>query len=285
MRPAGWLAALAAAVALAGCSATRFGYENADLFLRWQAKSYLDVHDAQADQLEGSIATFLSWHRARALPQYVRFAEEAGARLSRGLQREDLVWGYDSFIAQVRESVRAAAARLAPLLDALDAEQIAHLEQRLAEENRKFAKEHLQGTPEERRERRLRRNHERLEEWFGTLSEPQAARIKRYSERAPLAEELRDRDRKRLQAEFLAMVRARAAGRGLADWAAQWDRHRDPAYSAAIRAVRDEHIAMLLDLDRTLSLEQRRKATARLRGYAEDFTLLARRGGAEEPAR
>ena len=285
MRPPGWLAALAAAAALAGCSATRLAYENADLYLRWQAKSYLDVHDAQAEQLEGGIAAFLAWHRAQALPQYVRFAEEAGARLGRGLQRADLDWGYDSFIVQVRYSVRAAAARIAPLLDALDAEQIAHLEQRLAEENRKFAKEHLQGTPEERRERRLRRNLERMEEWFGTLSESQAARIKRYSERAPLAEELRDRDRRRLQTEFLAMVRARAAGRHLADWAAHWERQRDPAYGAALRFNRDEYIAMLLDLDRTLSAEQRRKAIARLRGYAEDFTLLARRGGAEEPAR
>lgn len=274
-------AALGLAVALAGCSATRFAYDNADLFLRWQATNYLDVHDAQAGELEDRISAFLAWHRGQALPQYVRFTEEAGARLGRGLQHEDLVWGYDSFIAQVRDSVRAAAAGIAPLFDRLDAEQIAHLEQRLAEDNRKFARENLQGTPEERRKRRLRRSLERLEEWFGTLSDAQAERVRRYSERAPLVDELRERDRKRMQAEFLAMIRAREAGRRLGDWAANWDLHRAPAYAAASRAHRAEYFEMLLDLDRTLSAEQRRKAVSRWRSYAEDFTLLARRGGEE----
>lgn len=122
---------------------------------------------------------------SRALPQYARFAGEAGKRMLRGIKREDLDWGYDVFRAQVREALGAAAAEAAPLLDRLSPEQIAPLERRLADENRKFAREQLQGTVEERRKRRLKRSLERLEEWFGSLSETQrehaAARLREYA--------------------------------------------------------------------------------------------------------
>jgi hypothetical protein len=39
-------------------------------------------------------------------------------------------------------------------------------EKRLAEDNRKFAKERIQGTMEERHQRRVKRNVERLEDEF-----------------------------------------------------------------------------------------------------------------------
>lgn len=269
--------ALLALVLLPGCSATRFLYHNADVFLRWQAGSYLDLHGQQSEELEARTAAFLAWHRANALPQYARLAEEAGARLARGLSREDLVWGYDSFQAQVRTAVRAAAGEIADLLDRMTPEQIEHLEQRLADDNRKFAKEYLSGTEEERRRRRFKRSLERLEEWFGSLSDAQVERVRRYNERAPLASELRDRERRRLQAEFVAMLRAREARKRLADWAAHWDRNREPAYAAATLAQRAEYFSMLLDLDRTLSGAQRQAALERFREFAADFEQLARK--------
>ena len=48
MKPARVLVLLAATLLLTSCSATRFAYDNADVFLRWQATRYLDVHDEQA---------------------------------------------------------------------------------------------------------------------------------------------------------------------------------------------------------------------------------------------
>ncbi|MGH8703899.1 MAG: hypothetical protein ACREUO_00615, partial [Burkholderiales bacterium] len=85
------------------------------------------------------------------------------------------------------------------------------------------------------------------------------------------------RERRRRQVEFVAMLRAREAKRRLADWAANWERGRDPAYAAAARASEAEIFDMLLDLDRTLSPAQRQAAAARFREYAADFDLLARR--------
>jgi hypothetical protein len=268
---------LVALALLAGCSATRFAYENADLFLRWQTGRYLDVHDAQSEELDVRIAAFLAWHRAKALPQYAQFAREAEQRFGRGLSRADLVWGYDSFQSNIRAAMRAAAEESAPLLDRLGPEQIEHLRQRFAEDNRKFAREQLEGDEGERRKRRTRRNLERLEDWLGGLSDAQVERVRRYSEQAPLVGAMRDRERRRLQAEFLDMLRAREAAQRLPEWAQRWDRGREPVFVAAHRANLDELFAMLLDLERTLTPAQRESARARFRNYAADFERLAAR--------
>ena len=269
--------ALALLALVQGCSVTRVAYDNADVFLRWQANSYFDFEGEQTDELDLRIAAFLAWHRQRALPQYARLADDAGDRMLRGIKREDLDWGYDAIRAQIRETLGAAAAEMAPLLDRLRPEQIGHLEQRLADENRKFAREELQGTVEERRKRRYRRNLDRLEEWFGPLDDAQSARLERYAERAPSGAELRDRDRRRRQAEFVALLRAHEARQRLAQWAQAWEDEREPAYTAAVRAIREEYFAMVLEIDRMLTPAQREHAAVRWRDYAQTFGSLARR--------
>jgi hypothetical protein len=270
------LVLLLAVLLLQGCSAVRIAYNNADTLLRWHANSYFDFQGEAAEELDRRIAAFLAWHRAKALPQYAKLAEEAAARIERGLTRADIEWAYGALFAQIRAGLRAGAAEAAGMLDRLAPENIAYLEMRLAEENRKFAREHLRPAPEKRRQQRLRRTVERLEDWLGDLGEEQLALVRRYNDRAPLVEEMRDRERRRLQQELIGMLRSREAGRRLADWAPNWDRDREPAYAEALARIRAETTDMLLELDRTLSAEQRRGAAARMRAWAADFEQLAR---------
>ena len=269
--------ALVAAWILSGCTALRVAYDNADTYVYWRSGSYLDLDGKESEELSRRIDAFFAWHRAQALPQYARIADEAARRLDDGLSREDLVWGYDSLVAHARQSLRVAAERIAPLLDRLTPEQVAHLEKGFAEDNRKFARENLRGSDRERRKRRAKRVEERLEDWVGNLTQAQVERVRQYSERAPLTDELRDRDRKRLQAEVLEMVQRREAQKRLPELAANWERGRDPAYAAASQAARQEYFALLLDLDRTLTQGQRVRAVAHFERYAEDFKVLARR--------
>jgi Family of unknown function (DUF6279) len=261
-------------VLLAGCSTVRLAYDNAEIYLRWRAATYFDFEGAMADELDERIAAFMTWHRAQALPKYAQITDEAARRFEGRLQPADLVWGYDAIMAQARESVRQAAVQGAPLLDQLTPQQIAHLERRLAEDNRRFQRENLRGSERERRKRRTERNVERLEDWVGRLSQAQLERVKQYSERAPLLDELRDRDHKRLQAEFLAILRAKEARKRLPELAANWERGREPAYLAGLEAARKEFFAMALDLDATLSAQQRARALSELRRYAGEFRTL-----------
>jgi len=264
------------ALLVCSCSTVRLVYDNADVYLGWRANHYLNLDDAMSEEMDERIASFMAWHRAQALPKYAQLADDARRRLERGLQPADLVWGYDSGVAQAREGLRQATERIAPLLDRLSTQQIAHLERRLGEDNRRFARENLRGSERDRTRRRTERNVERLEDWVGRLSRAQVERVAQYSERAPAMDELRERDHKRLQAELLAILRAKEAEKRLPDFVANFDRGREPAYAAAVEASRREYGAMVLDLDRSLSREQRARAARELGRYAGEFRALAR---------
>jgi hypothetical protein len=260
-----------------GCSTVRFAYDNADAYLRWQVHSYIVVQGQDADELDERIDEFHAWHRKNALPKYVTLAHEVAQRFSDGLSHADLVWGYDSARAQVRESLRKAAELVAPLLDRLSADQIKAMEDRIADENRRFYRDNLRGTERDRRAQRARLAINRLEDWVGKLTQAQVQRVREYAERAPLADELRDRDRKRLQKEVLAILRAREARKRLADQLVNWERGREPAYVAALDAWREQFFTLLVDIDRSLTSEQRARVQRQLRRYADDFEALAAR--------
>jgi hypothetical protein len=269
--------ALIAASIFAGCSAVRLAYENAHVYLHYRANNYLDLDSAGSEELEERIASFFAWHRAEELPLYAELAMQAASRLEATLSRDDVVWGYDALVERARASLRAAAERAAPLLDRLTPAQIAHMQRRFAEDNRRFEREFLRGAEQERRERRARRVGNRLEEWVGRLTRAQAERVRQYSERAPLYDELRARERRRVQAEVVALAQAREASLHLAERAADWESRREPAHRQAAAAAREELFALLVDLDAMLSAEQRARALANLRRYAADFNALARR--------
>ncbi len=271
------LAWIAAACVLAGCAgAVRIVYDNADAFARWKADNYLRLTGADSDELDERIGAFHDWHRGAALPKYARLAEEAARRLGDGLSQEDLVWGYDALVAQGNESLRAAAERIAPLLDRVGAEQTRHIERGFAEDNRRFAKDYLRGSDEERRKRRVKRTVERLEDWVGRLSGAQRSRVQQFAERLPPEHDaLRDADRRRLQAGFLEIVRTGKARERLPGYLTAWNQGRDPAFAEASEAFRREFFALLLDVDRSLTPEQRARAVARLRSFGADFAALA----------
>jgi hypothetical protein len=73
----------------------------------------------------------------------------------------------------------------------------------------------------------------------------------------------------------LGIIRARQAQARLPEHMAGWERGREPAFVAALHTWRDQYFALLMDIDRSLSPEQRSRALTHLRRYAEDFDRLA----------
>ncbi len=261
---------------LAGCSGLRLAYDNADLWVRWRADQYLDMHGEKRERLHARIAEFLAWHREEALPRYARSVEDSSRRLTDGLSRDDLLRAYEEGRAQLARDLVAAASRLADTVDTLDAGQIEHLERRFAADNRKYASEFLSGSAESRRARRAERTVERLEDWLGKLSDAQHDRVRRHSNEQPLFDELRDRERKRLQSELIAIARSRTAQAKLSELALQLVPGRgDAKYVAAAQAYTDAYFDLLVDIDRLATPRQRERAVARLHGFAGDLAALS----------
>lgn len=269
--------ALSIVLLLCGCSTMRFAYENADTYVHWRVTSYISVSGEDADWLDDRIDEFHAWHRATELPKYARLAREAEGRFADGISREDFIWGYDAVRQRARESLRHAVQMVAPLLDRLSPEQIRYMERRIAEDNRQFQRDYLRGGERQRRERRAKLVVDRLEDWVGKLSQAQVKRVREFAESAPLLDDLRERDRRRLQADVMQIIRAKEAQKRLAARISDWERGRDPAYAAGIAAWNEHAIKMVVELDGTLNSEQRARLAGNLRRYAEDFEALGRR--------
>jgi hypothetical protein len=154
---------------LGACSSLRLAYDNADAYARWRIDSYVTLQGEDADALDEKIDEFHAWHRRHELPQLAGLAKQASQRIGDGLSPADLVWGYDSLRVRASASLRKGAELIAPLLDRLTPEQVAQIERRVAEENRKFFRDNLRGAERERREKRAKVVVDRLEDWVGKL--------------------------------------------------------------------------------------------------------------------
>jgi hypothetical protein len=167
---------------------------------------------------------------------------------------------------------------MAEFFGTMDASQVAQMEKRFAEENAKYVKETIRGTPEERRERREKRFANHLEAWVGSLSGEQRSRIDAYyRELRDLSEEFLGERRFR-QGELLALARARPpkaeAETQLKRLFVDVDSWRRPELKQALRERDARYYALLSELSGTLSAKQRAALQARIRGLVRDIVNL-----------
>ncbi len=276
---------LGAALLLAACSAIKFSYNNAEGIIRLAAWDYLDLDHGQEDEFKFRIAKYMEWHRREEMPVYAKLASEAMDRVGRRLTAADIAWG----IAQTRAGYRRASARAAeetaPILATLSESQIAVLEKRLARSNAKYEKEFLSGDEARRFKARRKRMVDNIEDWTGDLTRAQEARVDEFVRAHPRSSEMRYAERRRWQAELLAVLRANrdpaALAARLVPVFSDPERGRSEDYLRENQRWEADLAQMLAELDAMLTPEQRRRALNRLAGFGSDFRELA--GAAPRP--
>ena len=269
------------ALVLAGCSATRVAYDNADTVLRFMAASYLDLDAAQSDDLTPRIARFHQWHRSNELPAYAALLRSASQRAAEGITAEDVVWGLANVRSRYRRFAAKAAEDAAPVLATLASAQLAALERKFAENNEKYTKEFLSSDDRERRRRQLKRMLARFRDFAGDLTPDQEARIGRFALAHERHVALRFEDRQRWQRDFVAALKAERKpeelGRHLAETFERPELRRSAEFIREDARWDEDLGRLIVDLDRSLSPEQRAHVVRRLSDYAEDFAVLAGR--------
>ena len=174
-------AALLLGLVLAACgAATRLAYESGDAWVLVMTDRYLDLEGEQWQLARGAIRRFHAWHRRTELPRYAALLQSTAGRVERGLTREDVEWGIQNVRARYAAVVEAAVRESAPLLHALDAENIAALERRFAADDRKRIREAQSGDAPKRERARVLAIVKRVEEWTGPLSGAQQDVVQRF---------------------------------------------------------------------------------------------------------
>jgi len=268
------------AALIAGCSALRLTYSQADTLIAWRANEYFDLNPLQRDDLNERLERLHAWHRYEQLPDYAVFTSAAIARARQGLKHDDLDWFFEGLKARYRVIVNRASTDAAEMLATLAPEQIDALQKQWRKINRKFANEYeLDGSDEKRRRARLKRTLDQIQDWTGGLTYEQEQKIAALLDAVPLIEHLRHADRIRRQQEFLQLLRLRAEPQQfrprLQAWLLDWESGRAPAYAQLSREVYAKRIEFYLAVNKLLTPGQRQIVLHRLQEYADDFHALA----------
>jgi hypothetical protein len=279
---AAWAAALALVLA-AGCSLVSVGYGSAPMLLAWRAGDWFDLDAEQAVLLRARLDEAHVFHRQQLLPVLLQRLDEAQARLARPVTTDDVDWAvaelrrhYDATVAQLME-------RVAPLAATLRPEQLVRLEATFAKRNRDYAREYLEGSPEDIAAARYERSLDTAEDWFGRLAPEQRALLRERVAAMPAEDAAALADRQRRQRELIAILQqaragepARLSAAALTRWATDWDSGREPRHRAAREALRRSYARLYVDLINGASPAQRAHLRGRLAGYVRDLAPATR---------
>ncbi|HKO89159.1 MAG TPA: DUF6279 family lipoprotein [Burkholderiales bacterium] len=265
---------------LSGCGAlVKVAYNNSDTALRLLADDYFDIEGPQADALQAGLQRLHAWHRREELPRYANLFEDAGARISRGTQRPDVLWAIESVRARYRSLVNHAVDDAMPALATLNADNIAALEEKFAEKNEEFRREFLRGDAEDRERAQVKAYSKRLSNWIGDLGPEQERITVEFIRAHPLAAQRKLEERKRRQQDMVAILRQRGTQAELRsrlyDYFNNFERNRPPEYAEAAKRFESDFVDYVVAIDRSLSASQRTEVVERFARYARDFRTLA----------
>lgn len=283
------LAIAAAAVLAAACSFTKLAYMNAALaystarpVLTWMVADYVDMTGEQRAWVNDRLTRALAWHRARELPEYERFIEWAAISSRDGITVDEARDAHRRLREYYYRLLEHMLPDMADFLAQLTPEQVAKAERKFADDNRKLVHDSVKGTPEERRDERVKRYLEHIEAWTGSLSKEQRALVARHvGDLSDLVDE-RLGDRRYRQARVLELARTRpprdemvAELRRLLIDTDSWRR---PEFAQKLRERDERMFAMISELSATLDRGQKAHIEKRARGVMHDIDgLIAQR--------
>jgi hypothetical protein len=290
--------AVALLLAVSACSSIRFGYNNADTLALYTLDRYFDLDDAQEDLARERIRALLAWHRRTQLADYALFLDTAQRRLDATaitpLTADEVLALQAQMSARMLAVGVQAAPDLALLARSLSAAQMARFAARLEEENARLRKEREQTARRARASadavnaERLKRGLARARDWLGPLTREQEALVREAIAQRPGGEQRWLEERERRQRALIAVLeRIRseqlAPQAGAALLTAYFEDLAEPAQAerrAALQASRADNARLIAQLLNSTTAEQKAALVKRLRGYADDFTVLASDGAA-----
>ena len=133
--------------------------------------------------------------------------------------------------------------------------------------------------PADRDKARIKRLVGNIEDWTGSLSDAQQAHVAAAARSFPRLLELQLDSRQARQQDLLALLKRNRTTAELAPalrtYFLGWESHRSSEYGRMAVEWERQLTLMLIDIDRTLSPEQRGRAVKRAAQFAEDFRVLS----------
>jgi hypothetical protein len=289
------IAVLALAGTLVACSAVKTLYSQAPDLAYWYLDGYVDFNGAQSLQVKAGLNKVQAWHRQTQLPAYIDILQKLQERMPSNITALEAC----DIAANVRGKLMAVSSQMEPTAVAvattISAGQLQQMEKKFAKTNAEYREDFIDGTPEQKRSKRLKKAVKRAEMLYGELQEDQLAMIAQSIDRSRFNPVLAFGEWQRRQQDVLQTVRSvssslptspthtsaekiRAAIRGLIERSSESP---DAGYRNYLKSLTEQSCQSFAEFHNKTTPAQRKKAVETLKNYEQDFRAL---GGASGSA-
>lgn len=268
---------------LQGCSAIKFGYNQAPSLGYWWLDSQLSFGSGQSDQVRDALTQLQRWHREKELGTYTELLVKLQAMSTGDVDAQQVcdVW---SQVNDGMDRLMLQAIRLAtPVAQQLQPRQLRHLVRHWEDKNEAWEDEWLGGSAAERLKRRLDKAVSRYSDFYGTLSDAQTRLLQSQLQKSTWNAEWGRRERlrrqqtllnglQRLQQSETSPQQAQAILLGV--WQ-QWLVPPTASDRQIYKNLVEQSCSHLAELHNSTSPAQRQRAARKLRAYEADLRELA----------
>jgi hypothetical protein len=272
------ISALLLSLALGGCSAVRFAYNNAPALMYWWLDAFVDFDGPQTLRVRADLQSVHDWHRREELPLLADVLKNLQTSTTQAVSGEQVCKLYD----YLQSRTLAVADRLVPtaatIVPTLQDSQLEHMAREYDNRNRAWREEWIEGTATERMRRRISLILDRAESFYGRLSASQQAMIRAQISSSVLDAPLQYQEMLRRQQDGFQMLRQLRANRATdaeiqAEIRALLTRtvnSPDPAYRIYLEQFTRQACTNIAQLHNSSTPEQRVHLAQTLRDYEDD---------------
>ena len=274
------LAVLVISVFASGCT-IKLAYNFLDWGLYWELKDYVKFNRDQRLQVKNEISQLIDWHRSDELPQYADELEKLSIGLETGMTVEQLEKSYDNLRDSWQRIIIKTLPAAVDIISNLNDQQINDFFDMLIEKEGDDAKKIEKGTHVRTVKKREAYVSKKIVEVIGPLNEAQKALIAQWAQRMKPTKEFSLAQaiqwRTKMQTVLAERHDEQQLQKNLMVLFANPDQLRSASYRRLIDKNKHLVMQLLLDLNQTLTHQQRSKLVKKINGYIEDFRDLSDR--------
>ena len=265
-------------LALGACSRMDLAYRNLDVIIPWTLSDYLDMNGEQKSWLNERLKEHLSWHCTTQMPGYLDWLDRLQTMIATNQVTDDAL---KARTAEAEKAIAETAREITPsaieLLQGLDDNQVAEMNEAFAKDQRKRQERYVKPPLDQQIKQRGERMVKRLNEWLGPLGPSQQQRVMAWSNALGDQNTEWIANRVHWQKQFSAAVAQRQAPQFpqrietlLVNRESLWT----PAYRQAFANTEAQARALFVDLMAQSTPQQRERLLTKIEGVKKDFSDL-----------
>jgi len=247
---------------ISGCSTFSFVFERLDVLTIWQMNRMFDLTDEQEEQFEPVAVELREWIREEGFPRLIIDFKEVDRLWNDNQLERAMSHMHETTKGNIELLLKSVWPKVRPTILTFNENNLAHYKEHTKEQRDDWFKSATS------KEAKLESRIKPLEEWFGDLSDAQVVIVDSWIELAPKEREIRYANNDHWITMFTQRVLARDQ-----DSLDTWSQEPSMWWTEEFRQWRNVNEvatkSMLMELFNTLSEQQKRHASERLREWIE----------------